>query len=592
MKGNKNRPVYSSLTRTLAALTVALACTASAQGNTVNTIQLNRLQLQPITIQNQQLSRLQLDPALFQKTLQAPNVFQFNLDELPARLQARDANIRSSLALTNQLANVADLRSDIARMTLKLPAGLTVPAIVNLRGGQQQEVMLYGRDTVARSVADAEAKAAVNRAEILRSFGLDEQTLSQTASPATTAVLVNPATTRVAITSGAATRISAAAQAQAAQVQIQPSSRIDLSSAQIKVATGITDLLKLQTLVQPSQPPSQPGGELGDGFTKTPTDGACRFTPTNALFGQMRGGNIGNITTIKNQGRRGTCMAFGFVSALESQIARRIKTRFNLSEQYAYYWLRGDDGVLGDGAGWGDYDDAVSRQRIIPTEVRWKYNPSFSRQTLPGGDKPITQFKNSCTNYADQACSDTTAQAQLVCQGSTNNCAWKPEWEIQENAAFNFRPTKGNEVWHSLGTLPFNSTQVTREYRRLMMKKMLDRGDQLVLGFGVDAAFDSIGAAGTPNMNLVGQNYRGGHAVHLVGYVNTGSVTINNVKIGPFINLGSMTFPTGVWIIKNSWGCGFGDGGYAYLPDSFLDQETNGVYNLPNNAVASDMSSF
>ena len=27
-------------------------------------------------------------------------------------------------------------------------------------------------------------------------------------------------------------------------------------------------------------------------------------------------------------------------------------------------------------------------------------------------------------------------------------------------------------------------------------------------------------------------------------------------------------------------------------PDSFLDQETNGVYNLPNNAVTSDMSSF
>ncbi|WP_019009147.1 C1 family peptidase [Deinococcus aquatilis] len=578
-------------TRVLAALTVALACTASAQGNSLNTVQLNRLQLQPITIQTQQFSRLQLDPSLFQKALQAPNVFQFNLDDLPARIQARDANIRSSLALTNQLANVADLRSDIARMTLKLPAGLTVPAVVNLRDGQQQEVMLYGRDTVARSVADAEAKAAVNRAEILRSFGLDEQTLSQTAAPGTAAVVANAATTRVAITTPA-TRISATTPVAQAQTQIQRLNPSGLSTAQLKVATSISDLLKFDTLVQPSQPPSQPGGELGDGFTKTPTDGACRFTPTNALFGQMRGGNLGSITTIKNQGRRGTCMAFGFVSALESQIARRIKTRFNLSEQYAYYWLRGDDGVLGDGAGWGDYDDAVNRQRMIPTEVRWKYNPSYSRQTLPGGDKPITQFKNSCTNYADQACSDTTAQAQLVCQGSTNNCAWKPEWEIQENAAFNFRPTKGNEVWHSLGTLPFNSTQATREYRRLMMKKMLDRGDQLVLGFGVDAAFDSIGAAGTPSMNLIGQNYRGGHAVHLVGYVNTGSVTIKNVKLTNFINLGDMTFPTGVWIIKNSWGCGFGDGGYAYLPDSFLDQETNGVYNLPNNAVTSDMSSF
>ncbi|WP_084050509.1 hypothetical protein [Deinococcus hopiensis] len=166
---------------------------------------------------------------------------------------------------------------------------------------------------------------------------------------------------------------------------------------------------------------------------------------------------------------------------------------------------------------------------MIPTEVRWRYNPPYGRQALPGGKQPVTQ-KNSCASDTNQACSDTTAQAQPVCQGSTNNCAWKPEWEIQDNAAFNFRPTAAQEVWFAPGKAPFSTAEAQRAFRRLTLRAMLNRGDQLILGFGVDAAFDSIGTAGTPNMGLVGQNYRGGHAVHLIGHVNTGNVTLDGVK--------------------------------------------------------------
>lgn len=528
-------PLRTAALACTALLTQALLGSAQAQDRTtlqINTRQLQQLQLQPVTIRNLQFSRVALDPALFQQALSAQNVIRLNLDELPARIDAENAAVRAGLDVTARLARVPDVRADAARMALQLPEGLTVPTTVRLRDGRTQEVTLLGRDVVARSVAEAEAKAEINRAALLRSLGLTEAT----------------------------------------------------------VVSGIAKLAA-PAPTPPQAGPSQPGQELGDGFNKTPADGACRFTPTNTLFGQMKGGHLGTVTSVKNQGARGTCMAFGFVSALESQIARRGKVAVNLSEQYAYYWLRGDDGVLGDGAGWGDYDDAIARARMIPTEVRWSYNPSYGRQELPGGKKPITQYKSSCTNYKNQACSDTTAQAQLVCQGSTNNCAWKPEWEIQENAAFNFRPTAGQEVWFGLAKMPFSTAEAQRAYRRLALRKMLNDGDQLVLGFGVDAAFDAIGANGTPNMGLMGQNYRGGHAVHLIGYVNTGSVTLNNVKYAGQ-NVGSLTFPTGVWIIKNSWGCGFGDGGYAYLPDAFLDQTANGVYRLPNNAVTSDLSGF
>ncbi|WP_198170681.1 C1 family peptidase [Deinococcus arboris] len=535
-------------TATLLALSAALLGTAHAQ----NTVNLSGLQLQPIKIANLDLNVLRVAPNVFQQTLQAPNALQVNLSDLPARIQARDAEVTRSLNVTRSLAASSDLRADVARAALSLPRGLTVPVNVRLRTGEDKEVLLFGQDTVAVNVAQAEADAGRNRAAVLQSFGLNEQ---------------NP-------------------------VPREFLSADTLSSVNIAANINIkAPLLAPMTLTNTPPKPSQPGQELGDGFVNNPSDGACRFTPTNALFNQMRGNAINQITTIKDQGRRGTCMAFAYVSALETMIARRTKTPFNLSEQYAYYWLRGDDGVLGDGAGWGDFNDAIAKARMIPTEVRWKYNPSRSRTRVPANnDQPITAFKNSCTNYANQACSDTTAQAQLVCQSGTNNCAWKPEWDIAPNAAFNFRPTQGNEVWVSLGGMNLGNADATRAYRRAMLRQMIDRGDQLILGFTVDRAFDSIGANGLPNTALMGQSPRGGHAIHVVGYVNTGNQTYN-VKIGGLVNA-KMTLPTGYFVIKNSWSCGFGDGGYAYLPDNFMDQEVYGVYNLRANAVASDMAGF
>ncbi|GGN40524.1 C1 family peptidase [Deinococcus daejeonensis] len=527
--------------------TLSAALSAAHAQNSVN---LQNIQLQPIQISNLNLNVLRVPQAQFQQVLQSPNALQLNLQELPARLQARDAEISRSLSLVQGLQGRADLRADIARAALALPRGLTVPASVKLRTGELKDVLLYGQDTVALSVAQAEASAPANRAAILQSFGLSEQ------NPVPREFLA-PESIRA--------------------VNIAPNVRF----------TVPTTILNKVTPPKPSQPQE----ELGGGFVNNPTDGACRFTPTNALFSQMRGNRIDQITTIKDQGGRGTCMAFAYVSALETQIARRIKTPFNLSEQYAYYWLRGDDGVLGDGAGWGDFNDIIGKQRMIPTEVRWKYNPSRSRIRIPADDKkPVTEFRNSCLNYANQACSDTTAQAQLVCQGGTNNCAWKPEWDIAPNAAFNFRATQGTEVWVALANNVFGSGDAARAYRRALMRQMIDRGDQLILGFNVDPAFDAIGANGLPNLSLMGGKVRGGHAVHVVGYVTTGMQTYD-VKIAGLVNV-KLSLPTGYFVIKNSWSCGFGDGGYAYLPDSFMDREVYGVYNIPANAVASDMANF
>ncbi|MFC6661125.1 hypothetical protein [Deinococcus multiflagellatus] len=136
---------------------------------------LSGLQLQPIKIANLDLNVLRVAPTVFQQTLQAPNVLQLNLQDLPARIQARDAEINRSVDLVRNLQGAADLRADVARAALALPRGLTVPSTVTLRTGEVKPVLLYGQDTVALSVAQAEASAAANRAAILKSFGLSEQ---------------------------------------------------------------------------------------------------------------------------------------------------------------------------------------------------------------------------------------------------------------------------------------------------------------------------------------------------------------------------------------------------------------------------------
>lgn len=158
-------------------LTLLALCAALGGAHAQNTVNLNfkNLTLQPVRVANLDLNVLRVDPDLFQQTLKAPNALQLNLTDLPARIQARDAEVRRSLDVVGTLARSTELRADIARTTLSLPRGLTVPATVKLRGGEDKEVLLFGQETVALSVANAEASADRNRAAVLNSFGLSDQ---------------------------------------------------------------------------------------------------------------------------------------------------------------------------------------------------------------------------------------------------------------------------------------------------------------------------------------------------------------------------------------------------------------------------------
>jgi C1A family cysteine protease len=84
------------------------------------------------------------------------------------------------------------------------------------------------------------------------------------------------------------------------------------------------------------------------------------------------------------------------------------------------------------------------------------------------------------------------------------------------------------------------------------MKSCLAQGFPYVFGFSVYESFESDSTAATGIMTTPGQNEEclGGHAVMAVGYI-----VINGIKY---------------FIVRNSWGTGWGDKGYFYMPEEVM----------------------
>ena len=94
-------------------------------------------------------------------------------------------------------------------------------------------------------------------------------------------------------------------------------------------------------------------------------------------------------------------------------------------------------------------------------------------------------------------------------------------------------------------------------YQRLTdmtdMKTCLAGGAGLVLGFTVYSSFESIGADGKMPMPASDEQIIGGHAVFVAGYSDDASWAGG-----------------GYLIVKNSWGAGWGDHGYFYMPYAYV----------------------
>lgn len=277
--------------------------------------------------------------------------------------------------------------------------------------------------------------------------------------------------------------------------------------------------------------------------------GDCGFQP-GGLFLNLDWPQKYFTTSVKDQGRRGSCVAFALTSATEWQVAVQEARWVNLSEQYLYNRIKTvwDPENYDEGANTVDMAETFAESSYrLPFEDLWNYNRSLQR--VAGDADSPADFLGSCIDYAE-TCSDTTHQSGIGCTqvGGIDYCGFLPQPSSGEGARLSANPV----VLWSRG--PFFAPLPTS-----LLRTLLAGGQPVVASLHVTEDFRGPGLGANGYLTGVGSEAEGGHAVHVTGYVA-------NEELPEGLPHAS----GGGWIIvKNSWGACYGDGGYVYVPSSW-----------------------
>lgn len=298
-----------------------------------------------------------------------------------------------------------------------------------------------------------------------------------------------------------------------------------------------------EVLVKPERYVDDPTQEVGAG---TGLDvGPCRNPHSpNGIYANFNWNNKYYTTSVKSQGpMRGTCAAFAITSAQEMVHARKYQTWVNFSEQDFFYrnkaewWppVSYDDLDLSM-----SFDAAADRRYGIPVENAWEYNRSPSRVFDPTTGLP----KGSCDGYTGP-CSDTIHQGPLTCVDG--RCV------ARSGVANYLQPYtmegQARQIWHP----------AHKDFGVAMAIATLQEGFPVCMSIRTARSFRTVGRDGFVSLPSAREVVGGNHAVHVTGYLSNERLASRLPKAPPGAG-------GGYFIVKNSWGACFGDGGYVYLP--------------------------
>jgi hypothetical protein len=291
---------------------------------------------------------------------------------------------------------------------------------------------------------------------------------------------------------------------------------------------------------------------------RTGSPPSCGPIP-GGLYSKLNFTNKTYPTCVKDQGGRGTCHSFANTSAVEEAISLNHGIKVNLSEQdlmehYRFVWSR----ALYDDAGdpWEEINGALSNNYFFPYENHWDYNPAYGRDTS------TTPFTHSCDSVPGEPCSDTSPQSPEAC-GEFLGSLWCMLYEAGIHGS-SHQPTAAGYFWNSA------DPELSVEYMILQ----LAFNNAVVVAMTVSPAFaaPSSGFVTYDPADLA-KTPLGGHAVHVVSFVSNQDLQ----AVMPNAPPGS---GGGYFIVKNSWGSCFSDGGYIYLPWDYMKAEVVEAYGI------------
>lgn len=274
-----------------------------------------------------------------------------------------------------------------------------------------------------------------------------------------------------------------------------------------------------------------------------------------------------NLTCIKNQGRRGTCVAHATAATVESMrsvINGKLK---NLSEQDIYFEGEAETGTLVsmfiDGLTTSlvlDHFDAANYQ--LQLEKEWNYNRATNRNRPPEAIHPtnmVIYYPSSCTaGYSGEKCTDYASSGDhtfvLPALPSSSSRPSVPASGAEEIVNAAFLPLDPVLTW--AGSLAVLKVLLDADVPAMMSMSITDDFSSSTVGKGVDAN-GYVLYTGTTTKDGASP---GGHAMEVVGFIPNA-----NLPTGA----PAATYD-GYYIMKNSWGTGSGDCGFYYVDAGYV----------------------
>ena len=223
----------------------------------------------------------------------------------------------------------------------------------------------------------------------------------------------------------------------------------------------------------------------------------------------------GYVTSVKNQDPYGTCWTFAAMASAESGVLMKYGKTLDLAElQLAYY-------------GWNNYNIADPLSLI--TKDGNKYTPKSDLYNAGGWDLTAVFALASGIGFSDES-KYPYGQATTYLNGSGSNPCYSAQYKLR-----------------SARILSISETDVIKDY-------LMNYGALAVSYYHSNSYYNETN--GAYYQNSYDQRYAN-HAVTLVGWNDNYDRTKFNSSKRPSKN--------GAWLIKNSWGTGWGNKGYFWI---------------------------